>query len=187
MKMKDRTYIFCIVLVFILMVMVLFYSYVNKLGYLNIATWILLGLSTVLCLINSAVSKNSARLFWGLMAAGFCYVIADKFFRVHILIADSIPLFMHSTVLVNGAYVFAFFIFLIAFRSYLYRQFDKSPAWLYLLLFATLLKLTAIATDIMFKDITEDYFEVFSLYFYASSFLIYLWRVYENRYISSGS
>ncbi len=58
------------------------------------------------------------------------------------------------------------------FIKFFIAEFIKKPDWIYLFLFAIFLKIIAIFSDFEFHNITEDYFEVFSLYFFSASFIL---------------
>ena len=51
------------------------------------------------------------------------------------------------------------------------EELKENPTWVYIFALALMLKIVAIMTDFMFHDITEDYFETFSLYFFLTGFL----------------
>jgi len=159
----------------VIFVAVLFVSYLYKLGFLQIATYGFLILIILALLLNLTRSEHglTSKLFWFLMLAGFIYVLMDKYLKLHIALSRFTAGYsrINSVILVNLAYISAFFIFLAFFYRMLRAEFERNPTWILLLIIATGLKIAAVFSDYVAHDITEDYFEVVSLYFYFSAFL----------------
>ena len=163
-------------IIFAIFVAILFYSYLFKLGYLRIATYSLFFLVLALILINifNHKSYNFSKLFWILMFIIFSYALADKYFRIHIKLSKYLINVFGITpiITINILYVVFFIVVMAIFYKSLFREFKYNPDWIYLFIFALGLKVTAIFSDLIFHDITEDYFEVFSLYYFTASFLL---------------
>lgn len=175
MKINNKKFLTSILIVFILFVIILFFSYIFKLGYLKIATTLFFFLTPILSLINIFRNNNNtlSRTFWAIIFFIFVYVLLDKYFRLHSILSRYFTgINMDPVIFVNIIYVIAFIGVVSFFHKYLSDQYKVNPGWIYLFIFGTLLKIIAIFTDFLFHDITEDYFELFSLYFYSASFLL---------------
>lgn len=171
--MNNKDYMIKVFMAFVILAMILYYSYRYKLGYLKITTYLLFFLALVAILINVYLNKGSYRLLWILLFLMFLYGLLDKYLRVHIIISRRLSNFLHmdTVMFVNILYIVVFIAVMSFFGRLFIEEFKKNPEWIYLFTFAILLKIVAIFSDFWFHDITEDYFEVFSLYFFASSFL----------------
>lgn len=176
-KLHNKNYLLSVFIVFLLFVAVLLYSYIFKLGYLGVANYLFYFLVPLIILLNQAKNKdrNSTSL-WMYLFVAFSYVLADKYFRLHLKLskyfAKIIPI--DPAVFVNTLYVIFFIIILSFFYKFLITEFNNNPDWLYLFAFAIVLKVVSIFSDLAFHDIIEDYFELFSLYFFSASFLLVL-------------
>ena len=176
-KFNNKNYIILVALVLFLFVSLLYYSYTFKLGYLGIANSIFYLFVPVLILFIILKNKDkNYKIFWTFLLIIFLYVLADKYFRLHLKLSryfiDIVTI--DPVILVNMLYVASFIISLLFFYKTIIAEFRNNPYWLYLFAFAIVLKVTSIFSDLMFHDITEDYLELFSLYFFSSSFLLIL-------------
>lgn len=178
----NRKSILIIFLVFALFVFVLFYSYVYKLGYLPMTTTLFFFLTPFLILIH-VLNKDKSKLFWPFLLIIFLYVLADKYFRLHIKLSRYFAeiVSIDPVIFVNILYVLFFLVILSFFKEFLLAEIRENPYWLYLFAFAILLKIVSIFSDFLFHDITEDYLELFSLYFFSASFLIKLLDRRRNK------
>jgi len=168
---KNKKYLVITGVIFILFIAVLLYSYIFKLGYLWIALKLFFFLTPILLLINIFRKNNNtqSRIFWTTIFFVFVYVLLDKYFRLHSILSRYLTGFnMDPVILINIIYVITFIVVVSFFYKYLLSQYKENPVWIYLFIFAILLKIIAIFLDYAFHDITEDYFELFSLYFFFS-------------------
>ena len=161
---------------FVIFVAILLYSYIFKLGYLKIATYVLFFPMLSAILVNIFKKNNGiySKFFWFVLLAIFLYALLDKYFRLHIILAKYLVGMTNTNpvIMVNIIYVISFIIILPLFHKFLINEFGKNPDWIYLFILAILLKVASIFSDLIFHDITEDYFEVFSLYFFTAAFLL---------------
>ncbi|MBI2558018.1 hypothetical protein HYW20_01740 [Candidatus Woesearchaeota archaeon] len=172
-KISSIKYLTNIIITFLLFISILYYSYIFKLGYLKIATYLLFFLIALLALINAAKAKNS-KVFWLVLFIIFLFALLDKYFKMHIKLSRYFVGIANidPVVLVNILYITGFIIVMSFFYRFFLREYKRNPDWLYLFTFAVILKIVAISTDFEYHNITEDYFEVFSLYFFAAAFFI---------------
>lgn len=189
--MKQKEYLINIIIAFIIFVGILFYSYIFKLGFLNKATFLFLTLCIFTSIIN-IFNRSSFKgfLFWSFITLSFIYGLIDKVLKLHIRLAEFIENYFifNSVIIINILYVIIFIAVLLFFYKYLMKEFKKDPVWIYLFTFAIGLQIISIISDIVFNDITEDYFGLFSLYFFTASFLsayIKTKKQYENSNLSS--
>ena len=80
-------------------------------------------------------------------------------------------------VIVNIVFVVGFLAIFSLFYRYIFSEIKSHQLWILFFALAILLKIIAIGTDIVYKDITEDYFEVFSLYFFTVSYIAALFEI----------
>lgn len=172
---KISNYLLWAIISFIIFVCILFISYIFRLGYLKIATYLLFFIILLVILINLYLSKGLySTSFWVALFLIFFYGLANKYLRFHIILSRHIAGFIRidPVILVNILYVIAFLMTMAFFIKFFIAEFIKKPDWIYLFLFAIFLKIIAIFSDFEFHNITEDYFEVFSLYFFSASFIL---------------
>ena len=124
--------------------------------------------------IIKRIGNNESVFIWLVLFIIFLYALLDKFFRVHVMLSRyfSGVISINHIIFINIVYVILFVAVMAFFYRFFINQYRENPDWLYLFAFALLLKVISISSDLIFHDITEDYFEVFSLYFFTSSFLL---------------
>jgi len=173
--MNNKKYFIIILLTFILLVGILFYSYIYKMGYFNIISNTFFVLTPCLILLNVSKKVKSivSRFFWIMLLGIFLFVLLDKYLRIHIALSayfegrGSIP----PVILVNILYVIVFIFVISLFYKYIIQEYKQDSDWIKLFIFAIFMKIIAIWADYVFHNNTEDYFELFSLYFFSASFL----------------
>ena len=164
-----------IVIMFAAFVLILLYSYLFKLGYLKIFTYLIFILILMGLFMNFLKDNyRPTTLFWIILLMIFSYALSDKYLKIHEGLESYIPYFssVSPAVAINIIYIVAFFIVMSFFYKFLFNEFKNNSEWLYVFIFAVILKIISIAVDFEFHDITEDYFEAFSLYFFLASFLL---------------
>ena len=176
LKFANGKRLLIIFLAFFIFVVILYFSYRFKFGYLKIANALFYLMVPLLILINTLKKNGKSRFFWIYILAVFLYVLADKYFRLHLKLSVYFAELaaMDPVIFVNILYVIVFVSSLFFFKKFLIYAFKNSEDWIYFLIFAVFLKIVSIFSDFEFNDITEDYFELFSLYFFSASFLIKL-------------
>ena len=174
--MNNKKYFGWTIVLFIVFMAILFYSYIHKLGYFKIATTLFFILAPSLTFLNLSKEDNEGIhiLFWGVLFTIFLFVLLDKYLRIHLALskylADKVSI--NPVIAVNIIYVTSFIVVISLFYKFLIREYKKDSGWIKLFIFATVMKIIAIFSDLLFHDITEDYFELFSLYFFSAAFLI---------------
>ncbi len=173
LRKNNVNYLVITLLLFFVFVGFLYNSYLHKLGYLNKSTYffLFLILATVLLIIikeSSFLSKS----FWIFIFASFLYALTDKYYRIHIKLSR----YFHGSgnltavIMVNIIYIVIFITILLLFYKFFINELKKNPYWVFLFIFAIVLKIVSVFSDLVFHDITEDYLELFSLFFFFSSF-----------------
>ena len=192
-KINDWKYFIIALLIFFIFVYLLYYSYLHKLGYLPKATYLIFPLLIFFVLLNLLKNLNQkiAGLFWFTMLIIFFYGLIDKIFHIHIIIGKHYfsASNLSSSAMVQGFSIISFAFVMLIFNKYLTSEYKRNPDWLYVFFFAYSLSIVALITDFLVHNRIEDYFELFSLYFFAASFLLALILhnkiKNENRNISS--
>lgn len=183
-----------VILVFVLFIILLSYSYIHKLGYLSKATYTVFFILIFLILVNffKDIRKERGILFWLTMLVIFTAGFVDKSLHIHILIGKTYfgAFKSNSGIMVQAIYLIIFGLLIAFFRKYLIKEYTSNPDCVYLFLFAYILSVIGLLADLQFKNTIEDYFELFSLYFFAASFLSALITTKnknENSNISSSN
>ena len=111
------------------------------------------------------------------------YLLIDKYLRIHVKLTIYLLKYSakYATILVGIAYLLALIVVLVIYHTYIQNQIKTNPLWIYFFTAAISLKVVSLFSDFLFHDITEDYFEAFSLFFFASAFLIAL--IQTNLYM----
>ena len=169
-------YFITIIITFIIFVGILFYSYIFKLGYFPKVTYLMFFLVIILIILN--VFNNTKNLnyfsFWTILFILFLYAFTDKFFHLHNLLGAYLNLGTDGGTIVQTTYLISFLLIIAFFNKFLTEQYKKNPHWLYLFIFAYFLSVIGVISDFVYHNKIEDYFELFSLYFFASAFLLIL-------------
>ena len=163
-----------VILFFIGFLLLLYYSYVYKLGYLKITTYLLFLLILLAISYNASRSNNStSMIFWIFLFFIFLYAVTDKYYKIHGKLSENVPIIYNipPTIMLNILYMVAFFIVMTFFHKFFIEEFKNRRSWLYLFAAAIIIKIIAILIDFQYHDITEDYLEVSSLYFFFAAFI----------------
>ena len=174
--MKNKKYFGWTMVIFIVFVAILLRSYIYKLGYMPVAVTIFYLLTPLLVLLNLSKKDNEGIqiLFWGVLFTIFLFVLLDKYFSIHLALSKYLvgKVSINPGIAVNIVYVISFIAVISLFYKFLIREYKKDSDWIKLFIFAIVMKIIAIFSDLLFHDITEDYFELFSLYFFSAAFLL---------------
>ncbi|MBD3203556.1 hypothetical protein GF327_04630 [Candidatus Woesearchaeota archaeon] len=169
----ERSFVI-INIIFLLFINALFYSYIHKLGFLYFFRDLFFYLVLVVIFLNLFIKQDKINLiFFICLFATFTFVLLDRIFRIHVYLSGfvgSIGL-LSPGIIVNLIYVFGFFMFLSVFYRQIFNEFKNDSVWIYLFFIAIIMKLIGIGADIIYNDITEDYFELFSLYYFIAGFV----------------
>ena len=194
MIVHNKKRVGIIVTLFVVLVAVLFYSYEFKLGYLQKATYLILILALAAISINifNAEIWKEAQLFWASLLIMFSIALIDKTFHLHNILGLYLSLKnpANAGAMIEIFYTMAFVCIIAMFYQFLISEYYRKTDWVALFLFAFLLWITSIITDFLYHNSVEDYFQLFSLYFFASSFLLaHITRSikHENSHLSSKS
>lgn len=163
-----------VIIFFIGFLSLLYYSYILKLGYLKITTYLPFLLILIAISYNISKSSNSTSvIFWIFLFFIFLYAVTDKYYKIHSRLSYNIPVVYNipPTIMLNILYLIAFFIVMAFFNKLFISEFRNGRSWLYLFAAAILFKIIAIFFDFKYHDITEDYLEVSSLYFFFAAFV----------------
>jgi len=175
--MSNKKYFGWTIVLFIVFVGILFYSYIYKLGYLKIATFIFLVLIPIILLLNLSNRKNTpvSTCFWLALLFMFLFALIDKILRIHIFLSQYVSateITSDPVLVVSSLYVIAFILVVSLFYRLLIRDYKQDSGWIKLFIFALLMKVIGVVIDHITHDTTEDYFELFSVYFFSAAFLL---------------
>ena len=171
---NNRLHLISTIVIFLLFVSILFYSYTFKLGYFPKATYLIFSILIGLIILNTFKNiKNSISfLFWTILLILFVYAFVDKILHLHNILGDYINLGAYGGTMIQTTYLISFLIIMLFFNRFFTEQYNKNSYWLYLFIFAYFLSIAGVISDFMYHNKLEDYFELFSLYFFAFSFLL---------------
>ena len=172
---NKKIYLILTIVVFILFVGILLYSYTFKLGYFPNATYLVLSFLIGLIILNifKNIKNSISFLFWTILLILFVYAFVDKFLHLHNFLGSYLKLGTYGGTIVQITYLISFLIITLFFNKFLKEQYRINPYWLYLFIFAYFLSVIGVISDFIYHNKIEDYLELFSLYFFASSFLLF--------------
>ncbi|MBS3109975.1 hypothetical protein J4227_05600 [Candidatus Woesearchaeota archaeon] len=188
-KQQITQHVQIVAIAFIILMGILYYSYLHKLGYLKIATYTFFILAGLTSVYNAFTWKTArGRAFWAIVSAALIYALADKYNKLHMILAfgimpmiDGISL-GDAKILVNIIYVTGFAFVMLFFASFIYSEYKAESDWLYLFVLAFAVKAGSIINDIVFHHgLAEDYMESFSLFFFTSAAIIAAFKNHNEK------
>ena len=141
--MNNKRYFGLTIVIFIVFVSILFYSYTHKLGYMPIAATLFYLLTPTLVLLNLSKKDNDgiSILFGGVLFIIFLFVLLDKYLRIHSALsrylADKVSI--NPVIAVNIIYVISFLVVISFFYRFLIKEYKQNPDWIKLFIFAVLI------------------------------------------------